>query len=320
MKTYAIDEARKPPRIGSLAMISGTLLCAAGVAVPALGADLPEDYRPAPGAYYRSNYYPVYTNNGCYRCTCCGAPAPVAERYRVEERVPYPIVERQFVERPIVERGPVSERHWVQRDYVERSWPSSATSARRAYEEYPAAYQSYQTYPGPYRYTYHYPGPGAESYRSYEAEREFRPEREYGPGREFGPERDFRSEREFGPGREFRSEREFGPGREFRPEREFGPGREFRSEREFGPRRELGPRRGGRFGFSSYSPAFAAYEHESESRMPYLFVASPAHPPEYYPPAYEYEYKPAYGYEASPRPPAAVPTGYYSRGYAEEVR
>jgi hypothetical protein len=313
MKTYAINEARKPPRIGSLAMISGTLLCVAGAAVPALGADLPDDrdYRPAP-AYYRNSY--TSYNNGCYGCTCCAVPfAPAADRYRVEERVPY----------PVVERIPVSERHWVQRDYIERSWPSYA-AARYAYQEYPGAYQSY---PGRYRYSY-YPGSGAESYTAYEsgAGREPYPAYERGPGRESyryyesGPGREPYPAYERGPGRESYRYYESGPGREPYPAYERGPGRESYRYYESGPGREPGFRRGlrRRFGFGAYPPVVAAHEYENESRTPYQFVAAAARPYEYYRPAYEYEYyKPVYEYEGSPRPPAAVPGGYYSHGYSE---
>ncbi len=335
MKTHAIDEARKPPRIGSLATISGTLLCVAGAAVPALGADLPDyrDYRPAP-TYYRNDYSTSY-NNGCYGCTCCGVPfAPAADRYRVEERVPYHVVEREVV-RPIVERIPVSERHWVQRDYIERSWPSYA-AARYAYQEYPGAYQSY---PGRYRYSY-YPGSGAESYTAYEsgAGREPYPVYERGPGRESyryyesGPGRELYPGYERGPGRESYRYYESGPGREPPPGYERGPGREsyryyesgpgrepYRSY-ESGPGREPGFRRGlrRRFGYDAYPPVVAAHEYVNESRVPYHFVAAPSQPYEYYRPAYEYEYyKPVYEYEGMPRPPAAVPAGYYSSGSSE---
>jgi hypothetical protein len=311
MKTYAINEARKPPRIGSLAMISGTLLCVVGAAVPALGADLPDDrdYRPAP-TYYRD--YSTSYNNGCYRCTCCGGSfAPAADRYRVEERVPYPVVERE-VARPIVERIPVSERHWVQRDYIERSWPSYGTS-RYAYQEYPGAYQSY---PGRYRYSYYYPGSGAESYTAYEsgAGREPYPVYERGPGRE-----SYRYY-ESGPGREPYPAYERGPGRESYRDYESGPGREPYRSYESGPGREPGFRRGlrRRFGYDAYPPVVAAHEYGNEPRTPYHFVAASAQPYEYYRPAYEYEYyKPVYEYDGAPRPPAAVPAGYYIHGSSE---
>jgi hypothetical protein len=163
MNTFAINEARKPPRIGSLAMISGTLLCAAGSFSPAIGADLPEGYPPS---YYRPAY------SGCYVC-CCSRP----------------------VERPVVEQVPVTERHWVQRDYTERQY-----ATRYEYQEYPAQYryspcysESYQAgyaatgcpsspavagygeVPLPYRYA-------ASSYHH-----EYRPPYEYKPTYEYGP-------------------------------------------------------------------------------------------------------------------------------------
>ncbi len=89
MKTFAINEARKPPRIGSLAIISGALLGVAGIAGPAFGADLPE----------------YSYDTGCYPCV----PRPV-----VEERVP---VERHWV-----------QRDYVERRYESESYPSSRYS------------------------------------------------------------------------------------------------------------------------------------------------------------------------------------------------
>src|SRR5262249_21279063 len=118
MNMFAINEALRPPRIGSLAMISGTLLCAAGAVGPALSADLPYEDMPYRSGY-RSDYsYDTGFNTGCYRCSCCGRRiVRVAEPPEVEERPPLEVVER-----PIVERFPVAERHWVQRDYIERRY------------------------------------------------------------------------------------------------------------------------------------------------------------------------------------------------------
>lgn len=132
MNMYATNEARKPSRIGSLAIISGAML---GVASPAFSADLPYEYPPYRPTYYRDSY------SGCYSC----GPRFVAER---------PPVEEEIVERPVVERFPVAERHWVQRDYIERRY-------RPRY--------AYAAYPGRYRHAYNCPVPCAESYPSYES-------------------------------------------------------------------------------------------------------------------------------------------------------
>jgi hypothetical protein len=151
MNLFATNEARKPPRIGSLAIISAAML---GTVVPALSADLPYDYPPYRPTYYRESY-PSYNTGytGCYdyKCACCGQQfTGVAERPPVEEeRAP-----EEVVERPMVERVPVAERHWVQRDYIER--------------RYPPARSAYSAYPGRYQHSYHCPAPCAESYPAYE--------------------------------------------------------------------------------------------------------------------------------------------------------
>jgi hypothetical protein len=154
MKTFAINEARKPARIGRLALVSGALLGSIGAVGPALSADLPDDYRPG---YYRDSYNYGYYNN-CYRCYCCGwRPHPVAAPWPVEER-------------PFPERFPVSERYWIQRDYVERHYPYSWP--RYEYPPYWSPYRYSNYYPGP-RADYpgpraDYPGPRAELYPPYE--------------------------------------------------------------------------------------------------------------------------------------------------------
>jgi hypothetical protein len=145
MNMFMFDEAPRPPRIGSLAIMSGTLLCAVAVAGPALSADLPYDYNPAyrpHHEYYGPSYYEREPDRGCYRCGCCG-PRPVAQRPIVEYYVPERYVADE--ERRPVERGPFAERHWVQRDYIERRYPSGAV------ERYP--------YPPSYRYSSYYPRP-----------------------------------------------------------------------------------------------------------------------------------------------------------------
>jgi hypothetical protein len=130
MSTFAIDEARKLSRTGSIAIIAGTLLGATG---SAFSADLPYGSPPYQPGYYRNSDY-----LGCYRCSCCGRRvAPAAELDVVEERPPIFVVER------------VAERHWVQRDYIERRYPYP-------WPRYP--------YPSRYRYSHYYPGPGADPY------------------------------------------------------------------------------------------------------------------------------------------------------------
>jgi hypothetical protein len=178
MNTFAIIEARKLSRIGSLAIFSGALVCAAS---PAFSADLPYDdtaYRPG---YYRydsynnNSYYSGYYN-GCYRCGCCGRRFVRVAEPPVDEHPPYPVMERPYIERPEVERVPVAERHWVQRDYIERRYPPYATS-RSVYREYP----------GRDRYSY-YPGPGADSYPPYyDAPPPREPRRRAGYGGEYVP-------------------------------------------------------------------------------------------------------------------------------------
>lgn len=169
MNKFAIIETRKPSRIGSLAIFSGALVC---VASPALSADLPYDDTPYRPSYYRyDSYYDGYYSGykGCYRCSCCGRRFVRVAEPPVDERPPYPVVERSIIERPVVEHAPVAERHWVQRDYVERRYPY-----------YPARF----AYPGRYRYSYYYPGPDADSYPAFEAPppRELRRRPGYGGG------------------------------------------------------------------------------------------------------------------------------------------
>jgi hypothetical protein len=124
MNTFAINEARKPPRIGSLAMLSGALVGAVSMAGPAFSADLPSEDSYRQSYYYQNNSY----DNGCYPCT----PRPTVE------------------ERPVVERFPLAERHWVQRDFIERRYGAYSSGAEAAYPSY--------------RYSYYYPGPGGEAY------------------------------------------------------------------------------------------------------------------------------------------------------------
>jgi hypothetical protein len=145
MNIFMFDGARRPPRIGSLAIMSGTLLCVTA-AGPALSADYPEydrSYRPH-YEYYVPRYEGRDYDRGCYRCGCCGGQryAPVAERPTVER---FPV--------PFEEPRPVVDRRWVQRDYIER--------------RYPAGSGARYSYPSRYSYSYYYPRPaGEDPYRS----------------------------------------------------------------------------------------------------------------------------------------------------------
>jgi len=147
MKIFAINEARKPPRIGSIAIMSGTLLCAVAASGPAFSADLPYDYgRPRYTEYSRPNYdRPDYDRPNYDRdcCCCVRRYAPVAERPMIE-RAP-PRMEEES--RQVIERVPFAERHWVQRDYIERRYPAPGPR---------------DSYPKTYRYSYYYPRPSAE--------------------------------------------------------------------------------------------------------------------------------------------------------------
>ncbi len=93
-----------------------------------------------------------------------------------------------------------------------------------------------------------------------------------------------------------------------------GPGADMYT---YDPRPPVELRRSGYAGVP-YPPGPAAYD--VEPRPPYRYAAS-SRPAEYrpaYEPAYEYDYyRPSYEYEVSPRPPATVPSGYYSSGYPE---
>jgi hypothetical protein len=136
MNMFMIHGASWPPRIGSLAVVSGTLLCAAA-ASPALSADYPEYDRYRPRYEY---YAPRYDDRECYRCDCCGARryGPTAE-LPIADRYPAPYEEpRRF-----------PERRWVQRDYLERRYPGGAVP---------------YSYPDRYSYSTYYPRPprGAE--------------------------------------------------------------------------------------------------------------------------------------------------------------
>jgi hypothetical protein len=157
MNTLAINEALKPPRMSSLAIISGTLLCAASVVGPALSADLPYDDTPYRPGYYRNDYNnsnDTGYNSGCYRCSCCGRRlVRVAEPPPSEERAPVP-----YAERP--PEGPflVAERAWV-RGYkiIEQRYYEPYYKTLYSYPPYPA-------YPRRDRYSNYYPGRGAGPY------------------------------------------------------------------------------------------------------------------------------------------------------------
>lgn len=96
MHMFAIYGSLKLPRVGSVAIMSATLLCGVAGSGPARSADLPYDYHPYAPRY--GNFYQPQFD--CFRC----APP-------------------RFVEpRPFV-RVPVGVRHWVERDYLERRFP-----------------------------------------------------------------------------------------------------------------------------------------------------------------------------------------------------
>jgi hypothetical protein len=202
MKMFAINDARKPPRIGSIAIMSGTLLCAAAVSSPAFSADLPYDYgRPHYTEYYRPHY-----DRDC--CCCARRYAPVAER-PVVERVPVPVEER-----PVIEHVPVAERHWVQRDYIERRYPAPGP---------------HYGYPKSYRYSYYYPRPSVEEpYYREESHSEPPPPRYSGeyPPAPAAYEYDLPPPRYAEPPRP----------RELRPAYEFEPSPQPSYERELSPR------------------------------------------------------------------------------------
>lgn len=152
MNTFAINGARKPSRIGSLAIVSGAVLGSMGIVGPALSADLPPyDTTPYPPAYHHDFYY------GCYRDHRCAwwGWRDVAERL------------------PVVEWIPVAERHWVQRDYIERRFPPYYYyMPGYGYPAYPGYYppgRGYPDYPGRYHhYSYYYPGPGVDPDPAYD--------------------------------------------------------------------------------------------------------------------------------------------------------
>jgi len=131
MKKFAIAGARKPPRIGCIAIICGALLGSVAAAAPAQSADL----YPYPYPYERTAYpgYNGYSRN-CYPCGC--RPCCYQCGYR-----------------PYVRPGPVVERHW---DYWERRYPY-----RHPY--YPNGYAGgYPNYPN--GYAGGYPGGYAGGY------------------------------------------------------------------------------------------------------------------------------------------------------------
>jgi hypothetical protein len=224
MKMFAINEARKPPRIGSIAIMSGTLLCAVATSGPVFSADLPYDYgRPRYTEYSQPSYDRPSYDRDC--CCCVRRYAPVADRPMVE-RVPPPIIERAEEESrqgQMIERVPVAERHWVQRDYIERRYPApgprdSSPKAYRYSYYYPKSSEEERYYrdesrsePRPPRYSGEYlPAPAAYEYDAppprYAAPpriRELRPAYEYEPSPrpayEYGPPRRSAYERELAP-------------------------------------------------------------------------------------------------------------------------
>src|SRR6266852_1525253 len=137
MKKFATIGARKPPRIGCIAIVGGALLGSVAAAAPAQSADFyPYPYErtayPGYNGYYR-NCNPCGCRPCCYQCGC----------------------------NPCVRRGPVVERHW---DYWERRYPYP-----NRYPNYPGGYAGgYPNYPGGYAGGYpNYPGGYAGGYPNY---------------------------------------------------------------------------------------------------------------------------------------------------------
>jgi hypothetical protein len=203
MNRCTINGACKPPRIGSLATISGALLGTIGAVGPALSADLPF------GAPYQPGYYQNWNDCGYY-CRQWGSDA----RFGVPGYEPFP---------PMAERFP-PERHWVPRDYAEPRYPMGGP--------YPP-YTQYRG--GPYRshrYSSYYPGPdaGANPYEAYERAPRDEPRRRFGDGG--FPYPPAPAAYEYGPGRRgpFRYEAMAPPPydyREYRPPYQYRPAYEY---------------------------------------------------------------------------------------------
>ncbi len=157
MDTFAINEGRKPPRIGRLAMVSGALLCTMGAAAPALSADLPYDDGGYRDGYYRdgSDSYAGYSGYSGYP-GYDRSSYPYDYRYAPRSLGPYgdPVSERL----PAPRVGPppmsaIAERYWAEREYYERNYPYYLASTQYGYP--PPGYSRYTQYPpgpqyGPY--------------------------------------------------------------------------------------------------------------------------------------------------------------------------
>jgi hypothetical protein len=277
MNRCSINGARKPPRIGSLAMISGALLGTLGAVGPALSADLPFSDTP----YQQPGYYPDW-----HHCDHCRQWGPEG-RMGAPGYEPFP---------PMAERFP-PERRWVPRDYAEPRYPMGGP------------YSPYAQYrDGPYRshrYSSYYPGPDAQA-DPYEGYGPLPPEprRRFGDGGFPYPPAPFEPRRRFGDG-EFPY-----PPAPIEPRRRFGDGAVPYPPAPIEPRRRFGD------GGFPYPPAPAAYEYRPERHGPYRHeaMAPPYDYRDYGPP---YQYRPAYEYEPSERPPAPVPGGQYGPGDPE---
>jgi hypothetical protein len=138
MKKFAIIGSRRPPRIGCIAIIGGSLLGSVAAAGPAQSADL---YYPRPYPYpYQYTGYPGY--NGYYRsnCSSCCNPCCNPCGYR-------PYIRPRFV----------VERHW---DYWERRYPLPYPPyPPYRYPYYSSGYAGYPSYPYPDGYAAYSGGP-----------------------------------------------------------------------------------------------------------------------------------------------------------------
>ena len=177
MNRCTTNEARKPPRIGSLAMISGALLGTIGAVGPALSADLPYSDTPYRSGYYRNWYHCDYY---------CQQGGPGDARVGAPGYEPLP---------PMAERLP-PERHWAPRDYAEPRYPMGGPySPYTQYRDRPFRsyrYSSpgpdweanpYEGYEGPPDEPRRRMGEGGLPYPPAPAAYEYRPDRRRGPFR-----------------------------------------------------------------------------------------------------------------------------------------
>ncbi|MBO0755404.1 MAG: hypothetical protein J2P54_06055 [Bradyrhizobiaceae bacterium] len=141
MNKFAINEALKPSRIGSLTMVCGALLGTMGALGPASGADLPYSYTPYRPSYYQNSYRYDYYN---------GSYGPVDVRVAPGYGAPPPLGERFSAAQP-----------WPPYNYYDPRFPVG--------EPYGPNYSD-RAYTSRYPYYPYYPGPmQADAYEDYEA-------------------------------------------------------------------------------------------------------------------------------------------------------